>query len=207
MSGAVRQGYKRSCSAKTQCRPRSIGTPAAIGSEPKRITLALRHSLPSVYQDRTQVAEGGLLSYGADMIEIYRTGGVYVDRILRGAKPGDLPVQFPTKFQFVVNLKTGKAIGLDVSPSVCYAPTRLSNETPGVHRGFRWCGGVTGRITRATTDGGGGITTPEGDAALSSTEKPSESADRSRQDALIKFGAQARNHIHRGTWLPPFDER
>jgi putative ABC transport system substrate-binding protein len=80
--------------------------------------LALRHRLPTVYQDRTYAAEGGLLSYGADMIEVYRTGAFYVDRILRGAKPGDLPVQFPTKFIFVVNLKTAKAIGLDVSPSV-----------------------------------------------------------------------------------------
>jgi ABC-type uncharacterized transport system substrate-binding protein len=93
--------------------------PSPSGPEREAINrLALRHRLPTVYQDRTYAAEGGLLSYGADMIEVYRTGAFYVDRILRGAKPGDLPVQFPTKFIFVVNLKTAKAIGLDVSPSV-----------------------------------------------------------------------------------------
>jgi putative tryptophan/tyrosine transport system substrate-binding protein len=93
--------------------------PSPSGPEREAINrLALRHRLPTVYQDRTFAAEGGLLSYGADMIEVYRTGASYVDRILRGAKPGDLPVQFPTKFISVVNLKTAKAIGLDVSPSV-----------------------------------------------------------------------------------------
>ena len=93
--------------------------PSPSGPEREAINrLALRHRLPSVYQDRTQAAEGGLLSYGADMLELNRTGAFYVDRILRGAKPGDLPVQFPTKFQFVVNLKTAKAMGLDVPTSV-----------------------------------------------------------------------------------------
>jgi putative ABC transport system substrate-binding protein len=93
--------------------------PSPSGLEREAINrLAIRHRLPSVYQDRTQAAEGGLLSYGADMLELNRTGAFYVDRILRGAKPGDLPVQFPTKFTFVINLKTAKAIGLDVSPSV-----------------------------------------------------------------------------------------
>jgi putative ABC transport system substrate-binding protein len=97
-----------------------IVPPPPSGPEREAINrLAVRHHLPSVYQDRSQVAEGGLLSYGADMVEMWRTGGPpYVDRILPGAKPGDLPVQFPTKFQFVVNLKTAKAMGLEVPPSV-----------------------------------------------------------------------------------------
>jgi putative tryptophan/tyrosine transport system substrate-binding protein len=96
-----------------------IVPPQPSGPEREAINrLAVRHRLPSVYQDRSQVAEGGLLSYGADIVEIYRTGAFYVDRILRGTKPGDLPVQFPTKFQFVVNLKTAKAMGLDVPTSV-----------------------------------------------------------------------------------------
>jgi putative ABC transport system substrate-binding protein len=97
-----------------------IVPPQPSGPEREAINrLAVRHHLPSVYQDRSQVAEGGLLSYGADMVEMYRTDGpFYVDRILRGAKPGDLPVQFPTKFIFVVNLKTANAMGLNVPPSI-----------------------------------------------------------------------------------------
>jgi putative ABC transport system substrate-binding protein len=93
--------------------------PSPSGPEREAINrLALRHRLPSFYQDRTFAAEGGLLSYGADLVEMNRTGAFYVDRILRGAKPGDLPVQFPTKFQFVVNLKTAKAMGLTISEAV-----------------------------------------------------------------------------------------
>lgn len=96
-----------------------IVPPQPSGPERDAINrLALLYRLPTVYQDRSQVAEGGLLSYGADIVEIYRTGAFYADRILRGAKHGDLPVQFPSKFQFVVNLKTAKAMGLDVPPSV-----------------------------------------------------------------------------------------
>ena len=93
--------------------------PSPSGPEREAINrLALRHHLPSVYQDRAYTAEGGLLSYGADMLELNRTGAFYVDRILRGAKPGDLPVQFPTKFIVVVNLKTAKAMGLTVPPQL-----------------------------------------------------------------------------------------
>jgi putative ABC transport system substrate-binding protein len=75
--------------------------------------LAVQYRLPIIYQDRSFAVEGGLLSYGADMVEMMRHDAPpYVDRILRGAKPGDLPIQFPTKFQLVVNLKTAKAMGL-----------------------------------------------------------------------------------------------
>jgi putative ABC transport system substrate-binding protein len=97
-----------------------IVPPAPSGPERNAINrLALVNHLPTVYQDRTQAADGGLLSYGADIIEMTRRGGPpYVDRILRGAKPGDLPVQFPTKFIFVVNLKTAKALGIEVPPAV-----------------------------------------------------------------------------------------
>jgi putative tryptophan/tyrosine transport system substrate-binding protein len=96
-----------------------IVPPQPSGPERDAINrLAIRCRLPTVYQDRSQVAEGGLLSYGADIVDIYRTGAFYVDRILRGSKPGDLPIQFPAKFQFVINLKTAKAMGLDVPPSV-----------------------------------------------------------------------------------------
>ena len=82
------------------------------------ITLAARHKLPAVYYERFFVAGGGLLSYGADYIDQYRQAAAYVDRILKGEKPGDLPVQAPTKYETVINLKTAKALGLDVPPSL-----------------------------------------------------------------------------------------
>jgi putative ABC transport system substrate-binding protein len=79
------------------------------------VTLANRHRLPSIYNDRVFVDAGGLMSYGADRLENYRRAAGYVDRILRGAKPGDLPVQAPTKYELVVNLKTAKSLGLTIS--------------------------------------------------------------------------------------------
>jgi putative ABC transport system substrate-binding protein len=78
------------------------------------ITLAARHKLPAVYYDRAFVAAGGLLSYGPDRIDMYRRAAGYVDRILKGEKPADMPVQAPTKYQLVINLKTAKALGLAV---------------------------------------------------------------------------------------------
>ena len=84
------------------------------------ITLAARHKLPAVYSERSFVAAGGLISYGADYIDQYRKAAGYVDRILKGEKPADLPVQAPTKYETVLNLKTAKALGLDV-PAIVLA--------------------------------------------------------------------------------------
>jgi putative ABC transport system substrate-binding protein len=78
------------------------------------ITLAARHKLPTVYFDRSFVVAGGLVSYGPDRTDLYRRAAGYVDRILKGEKPADMPVQAPTKYQLVINLKTAKALGLDV---------------------------------------------------------------------------------------------
>ena len=78
------------------------------------ITLAARHKLPAIYFERHFVAEGGLISYGPDFIDQYRRAASYVDRILKGEKPADLPVQAPTKYELVINLKTAKALGLTV---------------------------------------------------------------------------------------------
>jgi putative ABC transport system substrate-binding protein len=82
------------------------------------ITLADRHKLPAVYFQRGLVVDGGLVSYGPDTIDLHRRAASYVDRILRGEKPADLPVQAPTKYELVINLKTAKALGLDVPPSL-----------------------------------------------------------------------------------------
>jgi putative tryptophan/tyrosine transport system substrate-binding protein len=82
------------------------------------ITLAARHNLPAVYYERFYVADGGLASYGADYVDQYRRAAVYVDRVLKGEKPADLPVQAPTKYELVINLKTAKTLGLNVPQSV-----------------------------------------------------------------------------------------
>jgi len=82
------------------------------------ITLAARHKLPAVYYERFFIAAGGLISYGPDYVDQYRRAAGYIDRILKGEKPADLPVQAPTKYELVVNLKTAKALGLDVPASV-----------------------------------------------------------------------------------------
>jgi putative ABC transport system substrate-binding protein len=82
------------------------------------ILAAARNNVPAVYAGSYFARDGGLLSYGLDLVDIYRRAATYVDRILRGEKPGDLPVQFPTKFEMIVNLKTAKALGLAVPPSI-----------------------------------------------------------------------------------------
>ena len=82
------------------------------------ITLAARHKLPAVYFERSFVATGGLISYGPDYIDQYQRAAGYVDRILKGEKPADLPVQAPVKYELAINLKAAKALGLDVPPTV-----------------------------------------------------------------------------------------
>jgi putative ABC transport system substrate-binding protein len=82
------------------------------------IAAAARNNVPAVYGFSYFARDGGLLSYGVDQLDIFRRAASYVDRILRGAKPGDLPVQLPTKFEMVLNLKTAKALGLAVPPSI-----------------------------------------------------------------------------------------
>ena len=80
------------------------------------VELAARHRLPAVYSQRNFIDSGGLICYGPDNYDVYRRAASYVDRILRGEKPTELPIQQPTKFELVINLKTAKALGLDVPP-------------------------------------------------------------------------------------------
>jgi putative ABC transport system substrate-binding protein len=89
------------------------------------ISAAARNNVPAIYWDSDFARDGGLLSYGVDQVDNFRRAATYVDRILRGAKPGDLPVQFPTKYEMAVNLKTAKALGLAVPPSILLRATEL----------------------------------------------------------------------------------
>jgi putative ABC transport system substrate-binding protein len=82
------------------------------------ISAAARNNVPAVYSLSEAVKDGGLLSYGHDLVDLFRRAAAYVDRILRGARPGDLPVQFPTKYEMVINLKTAKALGLTIPPNL-----------------------------------------------------------------------------------------
>jgi putative ABC transport system substrate-binding protein len=92
-----------------------VGTAATIQRK-LVVELAARHKLPAIYPYRFFVEAGGLLSYGPNLMDLYRRSASYVDRILRGEKPGDLPVQAPTKYELVINMKTAKALGLEIPP-------------------------------------------------------------------------------------------
>ena len=94
------------------------GSPLATVHRELIITLALRHKLPAVYSRRLSADDGGLVSYGPDFLDQFRPAASYVDRILKGEKPADLPVQAPTKYDLVINLKTAKAMGLIFPPAV-----------------------------------------------------------------------------------------
>jgi putative ABC transport system substrate-binding protein len=110
---------------------KQVGAIVTIGSrrffaERKRIVaLAVKYRLPAIYFQKEFVDEGGLMSYGPDSTDLFRRAATYVDKILKGAKPADLPVEQPTKFEFVVNLKTAKQIGLTIPQSVLYRADRV----------------------------------------------------------------------------------
>jgi len=91
---------------------------SAVGHRELITRLAARHRLPAIYPYRFFVAVGGLISYGPDRVDPFRRAAAYVDRILKGEKPADLPVQAPTKYELVVNLKTAKSMGLTIPPSL-----------------------------------------------------------------------------------------
>ena len=105
--------------ARGQAQAVLVLSSALVLAERQHLTaLAMRHRLPTMFLQREPVEAGGLMSYGPDRLDLYRRGAIYVDKILKGAKPGDLPVEQPTKFELVINLKTAKALGLTIPPSL-----------------------------------------------------------------------------------------
>src|SRR5262249_8311876 len=96
----------------------TIPTRLFFGERKRIVELAGKYRLPAIYPNKEYVDEGGLMFYGVDSTDLYRSAAVYVDKILKGAKPADLPVQQATKFEFVINLKAAKQIGLTIPPDV-----------------------------------------------------------------------------------------
>jgi putative ABC transport system substrate-binding protein len=95
-----------------------LSSPVFAAEKGRIIAAAARFSLPAMYEHRDFVEAGGLMSYGPNLDDVFRRAATYVDRILKGSKPGDLPIEQPTKFELMINLKTAKALGLTVPPSL-----------------------------------------------------------------------------------------
>ncbi len=107
-------------------RPGGLLQSVALGRHRRRIVdLAAKSRLPAIYTQGRWVAAGGLMSYGASWLDLFRRAATYVDKILKGAKPADLPVEQPTKFDFIINLKAAKQIGLTIPPEVLYQATKV----------------------------------------------------------------------------------
>jgi putative ABC transport system substrate-binding protein len=102
-----------------------LRSPMLVNHRKQFLKLVDEHRLPTIYDDRNFVEPGGLMSYGTDRADLYRRAATYVDKILKGAKPADLPVEQPTKFEFVINLKTAKQIGLTIPPNVLARADRV----------------------------------------------------------------------------------
>ena len=121
-------GFEKVFAAMDKQRPDGLyvsGGQLMRDNEKRTADFALKSRLPSMYQSREAVDAGGLMSYGADLTDNYRRVAYYVDRILKGAKPADLPVEQPTKFELVINLKTANQIGLTIPQSMLYRADRV----------------------------------------------------------------------------------
>jgi len=121
-------GFDKAFAALTKERPNGLflaGGPLMQSNEKRTIGFALKSRLPSVYNTREAIEAGGLMSYGADRVATNRRTAYFVDKILKGSKPADLPVERPTKFEFVINLKTAKQIGLTIPQSVLFRADKV----------------------------------------------------------------------------------
>jgi putative tryptophan/tyrosine transport system substrate-binding protein len=121
-------GFEKVFTAISKTRPDGlyvVGSTLMFANRKRIVGFALKSRLPSMYGNREFVDDAGLISYGADSADSYRRVAYYVDRILKGAKPADLPVEQPTKFEFVINLKTAKQIGLTIPPEVLARTSKL----------------------------------------------------------------------------------
>jgi putative tryptophan/tyrosine transport system substrate-binding protein len=130
-------GFEKVFAALNKQRPDGlyVAGGSLMNANQKRIVgFASKGRLPSVYGRREAVDAGGLMSYGADLADSYRRIAYYVDKILKGAKPADLPVEQPTKFELVINLKTAKHIGLTIPQSLLYRANKVIKESTGINR-------------------------------------------------------------------------
>jgi putative ABC transport system substrate-binding protein len=112
------EGVFRTAKAKQADAMYVLPSPTFFRHRARLAELAVKYRLPGIYEEKTYVAAGGLMSYGPNFADLYRRSASYVDRILKGAKPGDLPLEQPEKFELVINLKTAKALGLTIPPAV-----------------------------------------------------------------------------------------
>jgi putative tryptophan/tyrosine transport system substrate-binding protein len=96
----------------------AVGSPLVVGQRVPLAALALKHRLPGMFPFKENVVAGGLMSYGANPSYLYRRAATYIDKILKGAKPADLPVEQASKYELVINLKTAKALGLELPPTL-----------------------------------------------------------------------------------------
>ena len=124
-SGRFREGVYCAKQGAPRWTLRAARRPLMTVNQKRTVGFALKSRLPSMYGNRQAVEAGGLMYYGADQVDSYRRVAYFVDRILKGAKPADLPVEQPTKFEFVINLKTAKQIGLTIPPEVLARANRL----------------------------------------------------------------------------------
>jgi putative tryptophan/tyrosine transport system substrate-binding protein len=120
--------FPQTFAALTQAQARAVivqAHPFMYGHRARIAALALEHRLPAIFQERAYVEAGGLMSYGPNYVDLFRRAAAYVDKILKGAKPGDLPVEQPTTFELVINLKTAKDLGLTIPPSLLFQATEV----------------------------------------------------------------------------------
>jgi putative ABC transport system substrate-binding protein len=121
----IEPAFRAAVKARVGAIVMNISGPIAMGNRKEIAELAVKNRLPEIYGLREYVEAGGLMNYGADLDESDRRAAIYVDKILKGAKPADLPVEQPKKFEFIVNLKAAKAIGLTIPPNVLVRADRV----------------------------------------------------------------------------------